>query len=477
MFNRLCLSLLFVTGVLQFVCLGGLQANINMMDQQDHTFEFHVPMLTHLGEDHSFDFSFLADRSDLESVSIIYPLANYSWFNEVNRKLLHSLPISLNLKALYLKNFLPQPDEGSHFVDTQESIDRLFESLARFSSLQILEIQGRWGFHGNSMFRPYTLFSGYNGLNFDKLALLSQLEELYLPLVNIHPRIPYGSYPRQFVETIQNLSNLRVLDVSYNDGLNIEDFDGILALPKLEILNATGCQSAGGYTKNIHPQVRSLNLRGVHINAPGLAYTVPNLEVLFVTYFNGSIQDLVLFAELKEFYCNEVQFTETQLEQMELSVLSKLEILDFSRCSAKGVPFETFAPNLKKLILLDSNVTGGDVSHIANLENLEMLDLSGTKISAASIKKISLLSKLKSLHLNGTNIRDAAFTSLAGLQNLEILELQNINLSLSDLKQLAFLTQLKLLNISGLNNQNVDSTHIEALKEALPNCTIIYTAS
>jgi hypothetical protein len=69
-------------------------------------------------------------------------------------------------------------------------------------------------------------------------------------------------------------------------------------------------------------------------------------------------------------------------------------------------------PKLTVLALFETNITDQGVAELANLSNLERLNLSTTGVGDAGISKLSGLTKLKNLYLSDTNVTQAGVDSL-----------------------------------------------------------------
>lgn len=124
-----------------------------------------------------------------------------------------------------------------------------------------------------------------------------------------------------------------------------------------------------------------------------------------------------------------------------LAELSNLQILDLCGTQAGDIsPLTTFN-NLKSLDLTQSHVK--DISPLATLSSLRSLFLSGTQVTELS--PLAGLNNLEILFLSGTRVAD--ISPLAELSNLRILYLSGTQVT--DISPLAGLNNLKSLNLSG----------------------------
>ena len=116
--------------------------------------------------------------------------------------------------------------------------------------------------------------------------------------------------------------------------------------------------------------------------------------------------------------------------------------------------------NLTQLERLNLDTTDvSDISALARLTNLKELDLDGTNVS--DISALAKLTNLEKLYLEGTDVSD--ISALARLTNLKELDLSGTDVS--DISPLARLTNLKELDIQGwMLNRAAYQTHIPALQ-------------
>lgn len=119
--------------------------------------------------------------------------------------------------------------------------------------------------------------------------------------------------------------------------------------------------------------------------------------------------------------------------------------------------------HLRKVDLSHNQIT--DTVIFQNMHDLQNLNLSNNKIS--NIKTLSKLDKIRELNLNNNRIADVS--PLVSLRKLNSLKLQNNKIR--NIEGLKGLNQLTTLDIS---ENDLEPQDIEALKEALPKCKIIF---
>ena len=116
-----------------------------------------------------------------------------------------------------------------------------------------------------------------------------------------------------------------------------------------------------------------------------------------------------------------------------------------------------YMKNLEKLVVSNIDIIV-DLEVISELENLKMLEITGTNIR--DIDVFSSLTSLETLILNNNRIED--ISSLAYLNNLRILLLEGNNIQ--DISSLKFLDDLVYLNLEGKVQSfetNEDYIHIQ----------------
>lgn len=110
--------------------------------------------------------------------------------------------------------------------------------------------------------------------------------------------------------------------------------------------------------------------------------------------------------------------------------ISNLEVLDISGNNLKeiqGVTFLSKAINLKQLHLQDNQITNikGLINHLGSSVN--MLKISGNYVGEITSNTFSTCNKLEYLHMCATNLTRFDFSSIEYLTNLKVLEICNNN--------------------------------------------------
>ncbi len=124
---------------------------------------------------------------------------------------------------------------------------------------------------------------------------------------------------------------------------------------------------------------------------------------------------------------------------------------------------KTVGIDATNLVIAGKTLTDEDMDNIAKLTKLKSLSL--TKCSVSDLSKLSGLSELESLILSGNKVTD--LTALSGLKNLRTLYLDG-----NPVESLEPLYELSALSTLDIRSREITDTELEALKKALPNCSV-----
>lgn len=106
-------------------------------------------------------------------------------------------------------------------------------------------------------------------------------------------------------------------------------------------------------------------------------------------------------------------------------------------------------PNLETLNLSDSRLEKGQLHFLSKLKNLTFLNLSGNKnISETDVEGFKNLSRLKSLNLANTNFDPRLFKKFPVMKKLTELDLSKTTLNEKSFKKISAFENLKTLNIN-----------------------------
>ena len=279
---------------------------------------------------------------------------------------------------------------------------------------------------------------------------------------------------------------LRKLDITGN---NISDLTPLMDLPSLEWL----CFKDNVVT-DLRPLMGLSSLRYINAEGNGITSTTPlasltGLSELYLA-FNPltDISGLRSLSNLRRLGLEQTGLTDEMLPELySMTGLDIMRIHDNPALSGEAVDAlkaalrgcdvqhstliysydfggEKFKENVTQIALVGREIT--DISGIIRFKSLQTLDLSNNSIE--NIYPFQYLpADLKALNLADNRISDT--TPLMYLESLETLDLSGNNIS--SLSPIRLLTHLKRLDIS---RNPVSEEQIASLREALPECEIIY---
>ena len=97
--------------------------------------------------------------------------------------------------------------------------------------------------------------------------------------------------------------------------------------------------------------------------------------------------------------------------------------------------------------LFNRQVADADLKELAQLKQLQSLNLHCTEVTDAGLKELAALKQLQSLNLVGTKVTDAGLKELAAVKPLQMLDLHGTQVTDAGLKELAALKNLQSLDL------------------------------
>lgn len=317
------------------------------------------------------------------------------------------------------------------------------QGLGNSKSLRALNVVNNWGNKIN-----FTLFN----IELNDLYSLEFLH-LYGPENHLSDILPLLSN--------KNLTQLRHVQIehSHHDDRNQMPFKSLQ------------------FQQTIGDTIRTVDDRNTPTatNWP-LLKSIPHITKLIImgSVENINLSELALQNDLETLDLSHFIMTEAQIEQFSEVQLPHLTSLVLIQSNPRGLPFDTLAPHLSHLDLEYSNVGGGDVKKIAQLNHLVELNLKSTKIGHTAIAHLAKSkSPLKRIDLSWNELKGANYALLQSLANLEELNLCGSNLAKADLATLKALKNLRLLDLRMMQNPNIGKLEIEELRASLPQCEIL----
>lgn len=188
-------------------------------------------------------------------------------------------------------------------------------------------------------------------------------------------------------------------------------------------------------------------------------------------------------------------FIWTDADLLSLRELKELYMLgaNWTRLTAQGVAGLSAIEDLRFVILVGENKSADAWKALLTLQNLDTVDLQGTRVTPEQVASLKALPKLRTFSigydpqvsvdaalarvqelpavtlLSLRNVSDAGVDGLTKLVKLETLILEFPTITDAGLAQLGALTSLKTLT---LNNAKVSAAGVAALQKLLPTCKI-----
>ncbi|KAL4586156.1 hypothetical protein LXL04_010788 [Taraxacum kok-saghyz] len=284
-----------------------------------------------------------------------------------------------NVEGVYLRGdmaylFDPENDDGGYLVGS----DQVNSSLAELMHLKYLDLSGN-DFHGSLI--P------------EFIGSLEHVSYLNLSYANFQGIIP---------PHVGNLSNLKVLDLSSNSELVVDDMSWTLGLSSLEHLDLSSLDLSGARNWDMVfytiPSLEWLNLHrcglfgvdlGLFLNSSRILPKIKHLDLGF-NYFKAPLPTFfqnmtsLVFLDLSSinlsFAWNFVDMLNTIPSLLELHLSSCG--LDKTFLSTMHNNLSTFS-NIQHLDLSDNSVGGKFPSLLANISSLKVLGLSGNILNSS----------------------------------------------------------------------------------------------
>lgn len=183
-----------------------------------------------------------------------------------------------------------------------------------------------------------------------------------------------------------------------------------------------------------------------HLTAEGARHDNPRLDT------DMALRRVGAFPRLKRLFLTRGQATDDALAVVEtLKDLEVLMIWDAEHVSDAGTRHLTGLNSLQNIHINNGQLGNKSLAVFSGLPKLTRLSLQGNGFTDDGLKHLAAMKHLKSLWLGmgKTPFTDAAAEPLAELTDLEELDLQSSRLSDAGIAKLAALTNLKLLYVDG----------------------------
>jgi Leucine-rich repeat (LRR) protein len=167
----------------------------------------------------------------------------------------------------------------------------------------------------------------------------------------------------------------------------------------------------------------------------------------------------------------ELNASDTKMADLQpLFGLKRLRKLSLGRAPVSSLSPVAGLTNLEELSLAGTSIADDALHALENLPNLRKLDLDQTAITGRGLGHLAGPPKLAELSLAGSKVSDLFAAEVGTLTKLERLSLAGCTFSDAGLKHLAGLGNLRELDLRGTN---VTAEGTAALAKALPKCKIL----
>jgi hypothetical protein len=206
------------------------------------------------------------------------------------------------------------------------------------------------------------------------------------------------------------------------------------------------------------PGLKHLYLKGSQATDDGLASlrALTSLEDLYIwdstLISDTGVENLEGLVNLRNLHLDKSKVTDVGFRH--LARLTKLEhlVLEDHSFSDKGL---AAVKDMKHLTWLcvggssrnESLISDEGLALVADLNDLQNVNLAYSKVTDRGLKHLAGLKKLKILDLEGCDITDEGLAHLSRLDNLELLLLRGTKVSDAGLEHLTHLKKLKLLTL------------------------------
>lgn len=269
-------------------------------------------------------------------------------------------------------------------------------------------------------------------------------------------------------EQLKQIKQLEALDISYNK--YIVDFSPLRMLNNLKTLNLNSTKIKDLKDIRNLQQLKKLDISNTAVASINELAYLKNLEVLLIENTPiSSLEPLYKMPYLSKLYCKN-----TKVQGVDINALKRanpnLEInydVEINTTSWWAEVTDTWKEIFNQKVAFAGAEPSS--SELANIENIEELDLAGNE-GLRTLNSIQFVKGLRKLDISGTNVTDiSALTQLTNLEYLDVSENW-----ITDITPLYQLENLKFLNI---DNIQATSEDIEQYVATHPETKVIYKAN
>jgi WD40 repeat protein/Leucine-rich repeat (LRR) protein len=196
-------------------------------------------------------------------------------------------------------------------------------------------------------------------------------------------------------------------------------------------------------------------------------YEFERLEGL--TLPEAAVEDLGFARSLQSL--QELTISDAKIADLQpLSGLKRLRTLMLRRTAVTSLASLAGLTNLEELSLHGTPIVDAALQALDGLPNLRKVDLQMTSVTGRGLGHLAKLPKLAELSVAGSKVSDLFAEEVGALTKLEKLSLARCTFSDEGLKHLAGLTHLKKLDLTGTQ---VTAEGVAGVQKALPKCRIM----
>ncbi|HEU0120811.1 MAG TPA: hypothetical protein VFQ91_09825 [Bryobacteraceae bacterium] len=238
--------------------------------------------------------------------------------------------------------------------------------------------------------------------------------------------------PQAAVVALARMPGLRTLDLEATD-LGDSALPALAAIPTLEelSLNSTQVSDAGLAALARLPRLRRLRLNNTYVEGDGFAQWPAGSGLEELTLLGTPASDSGMAGVARLARLRHLVLAESDVTSAGIALVAGLQLVSLDAAAADvgdEAPWERLR-SLRSLVLRDTRITDASLRKLTALHALESLDLARTRLTNAGIETLSRLTNLRKLDLAYADLDDKGLAGLRSLAALESLRLDSTNIT------------------------------------------------